>query len=59
MSSAQTAFGHRLREARERRGLSIDAIAASTKINGALFAELETGRYQALALGHLPAGVFP
>lgn len=53
MSSAQTAFGHRLREARERRGLSIDAIAAATKINGALFAELERGDVK-----HWPSAIF-
>jgi transcriptional regulator with XRE-family HTH domain len=53
VSSAQTAFGHRLREARERRGLSIDTIAASTKINGALFAELERGDIK-----HWPSAIF-
>ncbi len=53
MTTAQTAFGHRLREARERRGLSIDAISQSTKINGALFAELERGEPK-----RWPAGIF-
>lgn len=53
MTTAQTSFGHRLRDARERRGLSLDAIAASTKINGSLFAELERGE-----LKHWPAGIY-
>jgi len=53
VSSAQVAFGHRLREARERRGLSVDAIAVTTKINGALFAELERGE-----LKHWPSAIF-
>ena len=53
MSTAQTAFGHRLRESRERRGLSIDVMAASTKINASLFVELERGE-----LKHWPAGIY-
>ena len=53
MSTAQTAFGHRLREARERRGLSIEVMAASTKINASLFVELERGE-----LKHWPAGIY-
>ncbi len=53
MSTAQTAFGHRLRESRERRGLSIEVMAASTKINASLFVELERGE-----LKHWPAGIY-
>jgi len=43
LNAGQAAFAQRLRFARERRGLSIEAIAASTKIRASLFAALERG----------------
>jgi Helix-turn-helix domain len=41
--SPQRAFGERLRLAREERGLSLEAIAQSTKIGASLLAALERG----------------
>jgi transcriptional regulator with XRE-family HTH domain len=46
-------FGRRLCEQRERRGITLDAIAASTKIKGSLFAGLERGD-----VSDWPAGIF-
>ena len=43
MNTGQAAFAQGLRLAREQRGLSIEAIAASTKIRASLFADLERG----------------
>jgi transcriptional regulator with XRE-family HTH domain len=53
VTPAQTAFGQRLRAARERQGLSVDTLAARTKIKASLFVELERGE-----VGHWPAGIF-
>jgi len=41
--SEQRAFGDRLRRQRERRGVTLAAIAASTKVSASLFAALEKG----------------
>ena len=41
MNTASLSFGRRLRSSRERLGISLEAIAASTKINRSLFADLE------------------
>jgi transcriptional regulator with XRE-family HTH domain len=41
MNTVSLSFGQRLRLSRERLGISLEAIAASTKINRSLFAELE------------------
>jgi transcriptional regulator with XRE-family HTH domain len=46
-------FGARLRTARERKGIGLDAIAKSTKINAALFAALEQGD-----TSRWPSGIF-
>jgi transcriptional regulator with XRE-family HTH domain len=46
-------FGRRLREQRECRGITLDAIAASTKIKTSLFAALERGD-----VSDWPAGIF-
>ena len=46
-------FGRRLRDQRERHGVTLDAIAASTKINASLLAALERGDVSAW-----PAGIF-
>jgi transcriptional regulator with XRE-family HTH domain len=46
-------FGLELRRARERRGLSLDQLAASTKVSGSLFAGLERGD-----LSRWPGGIF-
>jgi transcriptional regulator with XRE-family HTH domain len=46
-------FGRRLREQRERRGITLDTIAASTKIKTSLFAGLERGD-----VSDWPAGIF-
>jgi transcriptional regulator with XRE-family HTH domain len=43
MNTASQSFGRRLREERERLGISLDAIAASTKISRSLLADLERG----------------
>jgi transcriptional regulator with XRE-family HTH domain len=43
LNTGQAAFAQRLRHARERQGLSIEAIAASTKIRASLFSALERG----------------
>ena len=41
MNTASLSFGQRLRLSRERLGISLEAIAASTKINRSLLADLE------------------
>ena len=41
MNTASLSFGRRLRLSRERLGISLEAIAASTKINRSLLADLE------------------
>ncbi len=46
-------FGARLRTARERKGIGLDAIAQSTKINAALFEALEQGD-----TSRWPSGIF-
>lgn len=46
-------FGARLRTARERQGIGLDAIAQSTKINAALFEALEQGD-----TSRWPSGIF-
>ena len=43
MNTASLSFGRRLRSGRERLGISLEAIAASTKINRSLLADLERG----------------
>jgi len=43
MDSARESFGRRLRSERERRGILLDTIAASTKIKASLLADLERG----------------
>ena len=43
MNTASLSFGQRLRFGRERLGISLEAIAASTKINRSLLADLERG----------------
>jgi hypothetical protein len=53
VTSAQQQFGLRLRRERESRGVSLDAIAASTKIGKALFVGLERGD-----LSRWPSGVY-
>jgi hypothetical protein len=53
VTSAQQQFGSRLRRERESRGISLDAIAASTKIGKALFIGLERGD-----LSRWPSGVY-
>jgi transcriptional regulator with XRE-family HTH domain len=41
MDTASESFGHRLRAERERRGIRLETIAASTKIKASLLADLE------------------
>ena len=43
MNTASQSFGRRLRAGRERLGISLEAIAASTKISRSLLADLERG----------------
>jgi len=43
MNTASQNFGRRLRQARERLGISLEAIAASSKISRSLLADLERG----------------
>ena len=43
MNTASLSFGRRLRSSREHLGISLEAIAAATKINRSLFADLERG----------------
>jgi hypothetical protein len=50
---ARKAFGPGLRSARERAGVTLEAIAESTKINRALLVELENND-----LSHWPPGIF-
>jgi transcriptional regulator with XRE-family HTH domain len=53
MTTAGAAFGRRLREARERRGIALDAVSESTKIKTSLLAGLERGDVSAW-----PRGIF-
>ena len=53
MRSSAYAFGRRLRDQRERQGVTLEAIAADTKINASLLAALERGDVSAW-----PAGIF-
>ena len=53
MRSSAYAFGRRLRDQRERQGVTLEAIAASTKINASLLAALERGDVSAW-----PGGIF-
>jgi hypothetical protein len=53
VTSAQQQFGLRLRRERESRGITLDAIASSTKIGKALFIGLERGD-----LSRWPSGVY-
>jgi transcriptional regulator with XRE-family HTH domain len=53
VSSAAVAFGRRLRDAREQKGVTLDAVAESTKINIALLASLERGD-----VSRWPRGIF-
>jgi transcriptional regulator with XRE-family HTH domain len=52
-SHSKLAFGPRLRAERERRGITLDALAASTKINRALLADLERND-----VSRWPAGIY-
>jgi transcriptional regulator with XRE-family HTH domain len=51
--SARAAFGQRLRRERERRGLTLDELAAQSKVSASHFAALERGD-----LSRWPAGIF-
>jgi len=51
--TARTAFADELRRARERRGLSLEAIAEQTKVSVTIFAGLERGD-----LSRWPSGIF-
>jgi len=51
--SSAYAFGRRLRDERERKGVTIEAIASTTKINASLLAALERGDVSAW-----PSGIF-
>lgn len=53
MDIACESFGRRLRSERERRGIVLQSIAASTKINASLLADLERGD-----LSKWPGGIF-
>jgi transcriptional regulator with XRE-family HTH domain len=53
MDTASQSFGRRLRLGRERQGISLDAIADSTKINRSLLADLERGD-----LSKWPPGIY-
>ena len=53
MTPEQDGFGRRMREERERRGVSLDAIVASTKINRSLLEALERND-----LSRWPHGIF-
>jgi transcriptional regulator with XRE-family HTH domain len=53
MDSACESFGRRLRSERERRGIVLETIAASTKIKASLLADLERGD-----LSKWPPGIF-
>lgn len=53
MNTATQDFGRRLRVQRERLGISLEAIAASTKIARSLLADLERGN-----LSKWPAGIY-
>jgi transcriptional regulator with XRE-family HTH domain len=53
VSSAGQRFGRRLRHHRESRTITLEAIAAATKIRASLFAELERGE-----VSTWPAGIF-
>ena len=53
MSAAGHAFGRRLRDARERKGIALAAVAESTKIKMSLLAGLERGD-----VSHWPNAIF-
>jgi transcriptional regulator with XRE-family HTH domain len=53
MNTASQSFGRRLRLGRERLGISLEAIAASTKISRSLLADLERGD-----VSKWPGGIF-
>lgn len=53
LTTERAAFGRRLRIARERAGVTLEAIAKSTKIKASLLAELENND-----LSHWPRGIF-
>ena len=53
MDTAFDSFGRRLRSERERRGIVLESIAASTKIKASLLADLERGD-----LSNWPRGIF-
>ena len=53
MSAAQRSFGRRLRDQRERAGITLGAIADATKIKRSLLEELERGD-----LSTWPGGIF-
>lgn len=53
MVSERRAFGDRMRRARERRGVTLEAIAQATKVPASLFAGLERGD-----CARWPAGVY-
>jgi len=53
VTGATVAFGRRLREARERKGIALQAVAESTKIKMSLLASLERGD-----VSRWPAGIF-
>jgi transcriptional regulator with XRE-family HTH domain len=53
MDTACESFGRRLRSERERRGIALESIAASTKIKASLLADLERGD-----LSKWPRGIF-
>jgi transcriptional regulator with XRE-family HTH domain len=53
VTTAGAAFGRRLRDARERKGIALDTVADSTKIKVSLLASLERGD-----VTHWPRGIF-
>lgn len=53
MTAAGHAFGRRLRDARERKGVTLEAVAEATKINMSLLAGLERGD-----VSRWPRGIF-
>jgi cytoskeletal protein RodZ len=50
---ARAAYGERLKDTRERKGIRLDAIAARTKVSASLFAGLERGD-----LSRWPTGIY-
>ena len=53
MTAAGHSFGRRLRDARERKGIALEAVAESTKIKMSLLAGLERGD-----VSRWPNGIF-